>query len=148
MCPVAERGAGGLLAGAEIDGAALRGFPLLGQEVRAFAQVGTVAEGLVLRLAAGAPEVGLAGHDLDRPTWDALCDDLVHLMRIGVRRGRIDTLRPEHEPLRARGAKRNYVYRRAGEPCLVCGTVVRTEVLATRNLFWCPTCQGTDSLRG
>ena len=88
------------------------------------------------------------GHDLDRPTWDALCDDLVHLMRIGVRRGRIDTLRPEHEPLRARGAKRNYVYRRAGEPCLVCGTVVRTEVLATRNLFWCPTCQGTDSLRG
>ena len=34
-----------------------------------------------------------------------------------------------------------YVYRRAGEPCRLCGTEIRTEVLAGRNLFWCPTCQ-------
>jgi endonuclease-8 len=34
-----------------------------------------------------------------------------------------------------------YVYRRAGQPCLVCGTEVRTAGLVGRNLFWCPTCQ-------
>ena len=36
-----------------------------------------------------------------------------------------------------------YVYRRTGRPCHVCGTPVRTEVLAGRNLFWCPRCQAT-----
>nr|WP_246211373.1 zinc finger domain-containing protein [Phytoactinopolyspora alkaliphila] len=34
-----------------------------------------------------------------------------------------------------------YVYRRAGLPCHVCGTEVRTREAAARNLFWCPTCQ-------
>ena len=34
-----------------------------------------------------------------------------------------------------------YVYRRTGQPCLVCGTPVRTEVLVGRNRFWCPRCQ-------
>ena len=34
-----------------------------------------------------------------------------------------------------------YVYRRTGEPCRICGTEIRTEVMAARNLFWCPTCQ-------
>ena len=33
------------------------------------------------------------------------------------------------------------VYRRAGLPCRVCGTEVRTEVMVGRNLFWCPTGQ-------
>jgi len=88
------------------------------------------------------------GRALGRQTWDGLWPDLVALMRYGVRRGRIDTVRPEHSPAamgRARRRDRHggevYVYRRAGMPCLVCGTPVRTEVLAGRNLFWCPTCQ-------
>jgi endonuclease VIII len=33
------------------------------------------------------------------------------------------------------------VYRRAGDPCRVCGTTIRTAELEGRNLFWCPTCQ-------
>ncbi|MGI8331791.1 zinc finger domain-containing protein [Actinomadura scrupuli] len=33
------------------------------------------------------------------------------------------------------------LYRRAGLPCLVCRTEVRTTPLAGRNLFWCPGCQ-------
>ena len=36
---------------------------------------------------------------------------------------------------------KNYVYRRQGQPCLVCGATVRTEELAHRNSFWCPRCQ-------
>ena len=34
-----------------------------------------------------------------------------------------------------------YVYRRAGQPCLVCGTPVALEEFAGRNLFWCGRCQ-------
>jgi endonuclease VIII len=36
-----------------------------------------------------------------------------------------------------------YVYRRTGQPCLICGTKVRTAGLGGRNLFWCPRCQPT-----
>ena len=69
-------------------------------------------------------------------------------MADGVRLGRIDTVRPEHTP-EAMGREPRaddhggevYVYRRTGQPCLVCGHAVRTEVLAGRNLFWCPRCQ-------
>ncbi len=80
--------------------------------------------------------------------WESLWSDLVGLMRDGVRRGRIDTVRPEHDPVRMGRAPRQdrhggevYVYRRAGAPCLVCGTVVATARHAGRNLYWCPCCQ-------
>ena len=33
------------------------------------------------------------------------------------------------------------VYRRPGEPCLLCGTLVLRDRHLARNLFWCPTCQ-------
>jgi len=95
------------------------------------------------------------GRELDRPTWDAMWADLVTLMRAGVRRGRIDTVRPEHLP-RAMGRPPRqdrhggevYVYRRAGLPCLACATPVRAETLAGRNLFWCPTCQAPSPAPG
>jgi endonuclease VIII len=72
----------------------------------------------------------------------------VFLMEYGVRTGRIDTVRPEHEP-EAMGRPPRvddhggevYVYRRDGRPCHVCGSTVRTKILEGRNLFWCPTCQ-------
>ncbi len=80
------------------------------------------------------------GRALAREQWDALWDDLVELLGRGVRRGRIETLRPGDEPS-GPGARRVYVYRRAGEPCLVCGTPVARDTHLARNLFWCPTCQ-------
>lgn len=70
--------------------------------------------------------------------------DLVALMKVGLRRGKIIVVRPEHDhgaPSYAPGRPRTYVYRRAGEPCRVCGEVVCTAVLEGRNVFWCPTCQ-------
>jgi len=90
----------------------------------------------------------LPGRALRRAQWDVLWTDLVHLLRDGVRRGRIETLRPEHDPrLLAppdRGALRTrwvYAYRRTGEPCLVCRTPIAHEAHLARNLFWCPRCQ-------
>ncbi|RLL66795.1 DNA-formamidopyrimidine glycosylase family protein [Streptomyces sp. Z26] len=89
-----------------------------------------------------------AGRDLARAEWDAVWADLVALMRTGVEHNRIDTVRPEHLPEAMGRAPRVddhggevYVYRRATQPCHVCGTEVRTAVLAGRNLFWCPECQ-------
>jgi endonuclease-8 len=84
------------------------------------------------------------GRSLTREQWDLLWADLVALLRDGVRRGRIETLRPEHRPRRAApapSARRVYAYRRTGEPCLVCGTPIAHAPHLARNLFWCPTCQ-------
>jgi endonuclease VIII len=90
------------------------------------------------------------GRELRRAEWDAVWDDLVELMREGVRNNRIDTVRPEHTP-EAMGRPPRvddhggevYVYRRADLPCHICATPVRTAGLAARNLFWCPECQRT-----
>jgi endonuclease-8 len=81
------------------------------------------------------------GRDLGAEGWDAVWADLVALMRDGLRRGRIATLRPEHRRRQAPGSREHYVYRRAGQPCLVCGTTVATAVLGGRKLYWCPYCQ-------
>ena len=88
------------------------------------------------------------GNTLRVGQFRAMWDDLVALMAEGVRSGRIDTVRPEHTP-EAMGRPPRvddhggevYVYRRTGQPCHVCGSTVRTEVLLGRNLFWCPRCQ-------
>ena len=89
-----------------------------------------------------------AGTTLRRAQWRAIWDDLVDLMPDGVATGRIDTVRPEHtpeamgrEPRRDDHGGEVYVYRRTGQPCFLCGTAVRTEPMASRNLFWCPRCQ-------
>lgn len=91
---------------------------------------------------------GRAGRDLGRAAWKAVWADLAALMHEGVKLGRIDTVRPEHTPGAMGRPPRVddhggevYVYRRAGQPCHVCGGQVRTAVLAARNLFWCPACQ-------
>lgn len=84
------------------------------------------------------------GRRLDDVEFERVWLDLVSLMRIGVRRGRMHVVRPEHDhgaPSYAPDRPRTYVYRRAGESCRVCGTTVRTAELDGRNLFWCPVCQ-------
>lgn len=90
------------------------------------------------------------GSTLQVSRWTAMWDDLVVLMAEGVRTGRIDTVRPEHTPEAMGRPPRAddhggevYVYRRHGQPCLVCGSRVRTDVLQSRNVFWCPRCQPT-----
>ena len=88
------------------------------------------------------------GNKLSRRSWQGIWTDLVELMPQGVLTKRIDTVRFEHTPeAMCRPPRKDdhggevYVYRRAGMPCLVCGSKVRTQVLAGRNLFWCARCQ-------
>ena len=105
------------------------------------------------------------GTEIRRRTWQALWDDLALLLPIGVQLGQIitmadqvdDVLAGDYDPTlvptsptgvsawrpNPHGAleRRYYVYKRAGMPCLVCGSKVRTAVVAGRNLFWCGRCQ-------
>lgn len=88
------------------------------------------------------------GRTLRRNQARAIWDDLVELMTEGVRTGRIDTVRPEHTPdAMGRDPRKDdhggevYVYRRQQQACHVCASMVRSDVLVGRNLFWCPRCQ-------
>jgi endonuclease-8 len=90
----------------------------------------------------------LPGRELGGPAWQQLWADLQALMAQAVVTGRIDTVRPAQMPEAMgrpprvdRHGGEVYVYRRAGQPCLVCGTEVRRGELAGRNSYWCPTCQ-------
>jgi endonuclease-8 len=84
------------------------------------------------------------GTHIDEAEFDVMWTDLVALMKIGLRRGKIIVVLPEHDrgaPSYAPGRPRTYVYRRAGDPCRVCGTTIRRAELEGRNVFWCPNCQ-------
>ncbi|HEY7273550.1 MAG TPA: DNA-formamidopyrimidine glycosylase family protein [Actinoplanes sp.] len=88
------------------------------------------------------------GREISERCWSELWDDLRALMKEGVARGRIDTVHTAHTPEAMGRAPRMdrhggevYVYRRPGQPCLVCGTPVARGPMAGRNLYWCPVCQ-------
>lgn len=80
--------------------------------------------------------------------WAEVWTDLAALMKEGVAVGRIDTVHAQHTPEAMRRAPRVdrhggevYVYRRAGQPCLVCGTEITKASLAGRHSYRCPRCQ-------
>lgn len=124
------------------------GVLLMDQTV--FAGVGNIFRAEVLFRHSIDPMV--PAKSLSRPVFDSVWADLVGLMHDAFHVGRIDTVTDDHSP-KAMGrpprADRHggevYVYRRAGQPCLVCGTEVRTADLAGRHLFWCPSCQPEGS---
>ena len=93
----------------------------------------------------------MPGRDLPETVWEQIWSDLCELMRAAVERGRIDTVRPAHLPEAMgrpprvdRHGGEVYVYRRAGQPCHVCGTTIHRTDLAGRHCYWCPTCQPSD----
>ena len=84
------------------------------------------------------------GRGHDAAVLHAMWDDLVGLLRAGVRAGRIVTTVPddrERPAGRPRRVDAHYVYGRAGLPCRVCGTPVQEAPISARRLFWCPVCQ-------
>ncbi|MGI8717943.1 MAG: zinc finger domain-containing protein, partial [Lapillicoccus sp.] len=90
------------------------------------------------------------GNQLRQRTWQAIWEDVVTLMALGVSHGQILTMTDQVEVASAQRASgeplesmesRHYVYKRQGEPCRVCGSRIRTKVVAGRNLFWCGRCQ-------
>jgi endonuclease VIII len=96
---------------------------------------------------AGVPPTR-AGNRLSPDAWSAIWADLGALMREGVANGRIDTVHTVHTPVAMgrppridRHGGEVYVYRRAGQPCLICGDEVRRGEIGGRNAYWCARCQ-------
>jgi endonuclease-8 len=94
------------------------------------------------------------GHLVKKREWQGMWTDIVELMKYGVETGRIDTVADDHTPdAMGRDPRKDdhggevYVYRRQGQRCHVCQSVIRTQILAGRNLFWCPKCQRTGLTR-
>ena len=94
----------------------------------------------------------LAGIDPRRPAREVsensaeeLWELSMRLMKIGERIGRIVTVDPAEvgarKPGDLRKGNRLYVYKRAGQPCRRCETPILSAVLATRRVWWCPSCQ-------
>jgi endonuclease-8 len=84
------------------------------------------------------------GNQVPQQTLRSLYKDAVQLMPHAMVDRRIVTTKPNDRPHRkgeALDEEAHYVYRRQGRPCFLCGTPIKTQLMAGRNLFWCPTCQ-------
>lgn len=85
-------------------------------------------------------------NSLPADVHEAIWQDQVQLLGIGVQTGKIITTDPEHRPgIALQDAfpdHANYVYQRHGQPCLVCSRdTIMVEALEARKLYWCTTCQ-------
>ena len=136
------------------------GTMLMNQEV--VAGIGNIYRAELLFRARLDPFV--PGKDLSRSMVEGIWEDLVALMHYGARTGRIVTTQPEHRLLDPRIMERTrqngdedptvvpreqsfYVYHRHTLPCRLCGTVVRSQELAGRTVYWCPRCQTARTRR-
>ena len=85
------------------------------------------------------------GRDVPEDVVRGIWRDWVRLIAIGVETGQMmtmDDLDPDaYRKAMASRDDRHWVYHRAGLPCRVCGTAIVVEEVATRKLYWCPSCQ-------
>lgn len=85
---------------------------------------------------------GRAAGSLTRAEVDALADAIKKVLAMAVKVGGT-TLRDYVGADGSPGYFRQklFVYERAGEPCRLCGTLIRQRVQAQRSTYWCSTCQ-------
>lgn len=112
------------------------GLQLMNQDV--VAGIGNVYRAELLFRAGISPHV--PGNSLSREQLQAIWDDSVKLLKVGVATGVMIT-RDELFKKRPKKADRYFTYKREGLPCRVCGTNISIELLATRKLYWCAGCQ-------
>jgi endonuclease-8 len=77
----------------------------------------------------------------------ALWRDWGVLLRDGIATGVMvtrDDLSPSERKKAVRSPQnRHWVYKRSGEECRVCGSLVAMDVMAARKLYFCPSCQAS-----
>jgi len=81
------------------------------------------------------------GNRVEESALRSIWKDAGVLMKAAMVDRRIVTTKPKDRPHKTGPVEKeetHYVYRRQGRPCFVCGTKILTEVMAGRNLFWCP----------
>lgn len=117
------------------------GAALLDQRI--ICGIGNVYRAEALFVAGIAPQRG--ARDVSADEFDRLWTIVVDMLRAGERTGRIVTVDPAEVGARSRSRipRRDavYVYHRLGRPCRRCGTTVRAEPMAGRQISWCPHCQ-------
>lgn len=82
------------------------------------------------------------GDQLSRESFDALWKSLTKMMRTGLKYGKIVTVSAKEagKPLaQVEGKDRFRVYGKA--TCMSCDSPIETIEIASRKLYWCPTCQ-------
>ena len=91
----------------------------------------------------------LPANTLPDETLRALWNDWVGLLKIGVKTGQMLTMdgltTGQKRAALANRSDRHWVYRRAGEPCRVCGTPIVLDIMEARKLYFCPNCQGATT---
>lgn len=138
---VDKRGEDRFLARAKRTGTPI-GRALMNQKI--VAGIGNVYRAEMLFRARLSPY--LAANTLPDETLRALWNDWVGLLKIGVKTGQMLTM-DGLTPARKRAAlahreDRHWVYRRAGEPCRICGTPITLDIMEARKLYFCRNCQG------
>jgi formamidopyrimidine-DNA glycosylase len=83
-----------------------------------------------------------AAGSVSRERYARLSREVKRILAYAITRGGT-TLRDFISPDGAPGyfEQELFVYGRAGEPCRVCGTAIKTSVLGQRSTFYCPRCQ-------
>jgi formamidopyrimidine-DNA glycosylase len=66
--------------------------------------------------------------------------DCVELLKVGVQKGTMIT-RDELRHKKPSRREQNWIYKREGDPCYRCGSIIEIELMAARKLYWCPGCQ-------
>lgn len=85
---------------------------------------------------------GRAAGSIPQPRYERLAAEVKRILAHAIRRGGTtlrDFLRPDGEP--GYFEQELFVYGRKGEPCKVCGGVIRAVRLGQRSTFYCPHCQ-------
>lgn len=87
----------------------------------------------------------IPGKEVTREKFDSIWNDSVRLLRLGAEDGHIRTVDPKHlvdVGVDLHGTfEYSYVYKRTNCECLLCGTQIMSDVLHSRTVYWCPTCQ-------
>ena len=87
----------------------------------------------------------IPGKEVTREKFDSIWNDSVRLLRLGAEDGHIRTVDPKHlvdAEVDLHGTfEYSYVYKRTNCECLLCGTQIMSDVLHSRTVYWCPTCQ-------
>ena len=101
-----------------------------------------------------------AARKLDRQQISKLWNAIRHVLTEAINRGSNHSLNYTGDP--SEGAKSFFyfgslektdepepfsVYGRLGQPCRVCGRLIRRLILAARSTFYCPQCQGSKLTR-
>src|SRR5215469_12089205 len=83
-----------------------------------------------------------AAGSISRARYARLAGEVKRILAWAIERGGT-TLRDFLNPDGAPGYffRELFVYGREGEPCKVCGTAIRQQVIGQRSTFWCPHCQ-------